>query len=178
MATRILFTDGSVDPGRRIGVGAALLVGEEWLERDVKLIEAADVAARTVTKRFTQTSSTRLELETAMWALREFASEGRSLRLFTDSQGVARLSSRRRRLEEGGFVSKSSGAELRHADLYREFFNLQDELGFEVVKVTGHADYRYQDAAHRIFHYVDREARRQLKRWLRELERGGGGAWT
>ncbi|MBL6763432.1 MAG: hypothetical protein ISQ14_00640 [Verrucomicrobiae bacterium] len=168
---RILFTDGSTNPALRIGVGAAMAVPRAWLERDADQILPDEVAALTVSRRFTDTSSTRLELETVLWAMREHAPGKVSLALGTDSQCVAGLPARRERLEATAFVSGASGAELRHADLYREFYRELDRRPVALFKLAGHADYRYQEAAQRIFHFVDREARRQLKRWMRELDR-------
>lgn len=169
----LLFTDGSVDPARRIGVGVALAATADWLDREVGAFTAGDVAARCAVRRFEGTSSTRLEIECAVWALAEEVPADGELTLFTDSQCVAGLPDRRERLEATRFVSWESGMELRHADLYREFYRRLDARPVRIVKLTGHADYRYQDAAQRIFHFVDREARRQLKRWLRERERAG-----
>ena len=171
MDARILFTDGSANPARRIGVGAVLAVPRAWLERDADQISATEVAALTEARRFEDTSSTRLELETVLWALREHAPGSDLLNLGTDSQCVAGLPGRRTRLEATGFVSGASGEELRHAELYREFYRELDRRPIAVIKLRGHTDYRYHETAQRIFHFVDREARRQLKRWLRELAR-------
>lgn len=168
MNAQLLFTDGSVDPARRIGVGVALSVPEVWLAREVKSFAAGDIASRCVVRRFENTSSTRLELDTVLWALSELAGTAAEVTLFTDSQCVVGLSDRRPRLEAGDYVSGRTGSELGNADRYRRFFRLCDARPFRIRKVTGHSDYRYQDATERIFHFVDREARRQLKRWLRE----------
>ena len=169
MSVQFLFTDGSVDPGRRVGVGAALLVSGEWLARDLNTVDAREVAARCVVRRFADTSSTQLELDTALWALSDIAQPGSDLTLLTDSQCVAGLAARRSRLEATNYVSGRKGGELQHAERFRVFFRLCDERPIGIRKVAGHADYRYQDVVQRTFHFVDREARRQLKRWLREL---------
>ncbi|MGY8671434.1 MAG: hypothetical protein ACKVHO_02470, partial [Verrucomicrobiia bacterium] len=71
------------------------------------------------------------------------------------------------------FVSEA-GRPLNNGDVYREFYRLSDGLDVRLQKVEGHSDYRYQDSIQRVFHYVDREARRLLKRLLRELERDEG----
>lgn len=165
-----LFTDGSLNPQRGIGIGIALLVPEGFLETESKRIDSKDVAARAQHRRFEDTSSTQLEVQTAIWAVEEFGAKS-PLTLHTDSQNVVGLSGRRQRLESTNYISKQSGKPIRHAELYRQYFALTDRCEFTVRKVSGHSDYRYQDTVHRIFHYVDREARRLLKQWLRELER-------
>lgn len=168
MQTLLLFTDGSVDPARGLGVGVALGVPESWLDRDPRSFDAGQIASRCAFRRFEATSSTQLEIDCAIWALTEQAPASTDLVLLTDSQCVAGLLGRRARLENTGFVSGRSGGELRHAERFREFFHLHDRRPFRIMKLAGHTDFRYQNAAHRIFHFVDREARRQLKRWLRE----------
>ncbi len=170
MSTNLaLFTDGSLDPRQRLGIGAALLVPMDYLAGEAKRIEAKDVATRVQSHRFEDTSSTKLEVETVLWALTKFGQEDELMTLFTDSQCLAGLAARRSRLEASGYLSGRTGRPINHATLYRDYFRLADRLKFRVQKVSGHSDYRYQDTVHRVFHYVDREARRRLKQWLREL---------
>ena len=164
-----LFTDGSLNPQRRIGIGIALLVPESFLETESKRIDAKEIAALTRHRRIKDTSSTKLEVQTAIWAIREFEDKS-PIVLHTDSQNVVGLHARRERLEANKYVSNETGKTIRHAELYQRYFALADQCEFTVRKVTGHSDFRYQDTVHRIFHYVDREARRLLKQWLRELE--------
>lgn len=167
----VLFTDGSLNPQRHCGIGVALLVPASFLEQPIKDIAADEIARRIISRRFTDTSATKLEVQTAICALTN--AEPGPVRLYTDSQCIVRLPQRRTKLEQNNYISGAKGETIRHADLYREYFNLRDRLGFEEIKVSGHSDYRYQDTLHRIFHYVDREARRLLKQWLREIERDG-----
>ena len=170
MSTNLaLFTDGSLDPRQRIGIGAALLVPMDYLAGEAKRIEAKDVAARVLSERFENTSSTKLEVETVLWSLSKFGQKDEPMTLYTDSQCLVGLAARRSRLEAGSYLSGRTGQPINHATLYREYFRLADRLNFRVQKVSGHSDFRYQDTVHRVFHYVDREARRRLKQWLREL---------
>jgi len=164
-----LFIDGSVNPQRRIGIGAVLRMPLPALEIAARRIEAGQIARATQCHRFEDTSSTQLEIQTALRALEEHGPFSEPPVLFTDSQCVAGLLRRRERLESADYLSVRTGRPVNHAGLYRRFFELWDEIGFSVRKVSGHSDYRYQDAVHRVFHYVDREARRRLKQWLRQL---------
>lgn len=164
-----LFTDGSVNPQRRIGIGAVLLLPMTRLTLETRRIDAQEIANRTTGFRFEDTSSTRLEIQTVIRALEEHHPFAAPPIIYSDSQCVAGLPERRPRLEINGFRSGRTGRPINHADLYQQFYRLQDEIGFTVQKVSGHSDYRYQDTVHRIFHYVDREARRLLKQWMREL---------
>ena len=58
-----LFCDGSVNPQKKIGYGAYFLYTDiDTLESSKKKIQ---------TKKFIDTSSTKLELEVLLWALRD-----------------------------------------------------------------------------------------------------------
>jgi predicted GIY-YIG superfamily endonuclease/ribonuclease HI len=121
-------------------------------------------------RRFEGTSSTRLELQTVLWALAENRrTPYGSLTVYSDSLSVSGLLKRRPRLLAGGFLSKKTGQQLGNAPLYRAFYELHDESGFRVVKVKGHSASRARDAAQRIFSFVDKEARKALNLWLKKL---------
>ncbi len=159
-----LFTDASLHPGRKLGVGAYLLLPASLP------FETSEAAGRVKVRRFEDTSSAKLELQTAMWALEEYRNGTRipgpgKLYLYSDSQCVSGLLKRRAGLLAGGFLSKRSNRPLRNAALYRAFYELHDELGFEVVKVKGHSGTRLTDRTQRIFSFVDREARKALRLW-------------
>lgn len=62
-------------------------------------------------KRFEQTNSTKLELQTLLWALSETIALGRGgdmvLTVYTDSQSIIGLPGRRTRLEESNYFSRA-----------------------------------------------------------------------
>jgi ribonuclease HI len=166
-----LFTDVSVNPQRKLGVGGYLLLPLPYLEVVPDNIQQTEVSARLKIKRFADTSSTRLEIQTVLWALENLEEElaglaPGALRIYTDSQCVAGLAGRRTGLEQQGFIAKRSGLPLTNAPLYREFYAASDRLGFQLIKVPGHSRASSHDAVRRIFSYVDREVRKELKLWL------------
>jgi ribonuclease HI len=86
-----LFTDVSVNPQRKLGMGGYLLVPVAFLENEPHDIERGDVSAQIKIKRFEETSSTKLEVQTVLWALEKSREEITgsalgSLRIYTDSQ--------------------------------------------------------------------------------------------
>jgi predicted GIY-YIG superfamily endonuclease/ribonuclease HI len=165
-----LFTDVSVSPGLRLGVGAYVMVPASFLEVAPAAIGRSEIAGQVKMRRFEGTSSTRLELQCVLWALAEIRQEPHgSLTIYSDSQSVSGLLKRKPRLLAGGFLSKKTGQQLGNAPLYRAFYELQDESGFRVVKVKGHSASRACDAVQRIFSFVDKGARKALKIWLNEL---------
>lgn len=111
------------------------------------------------TRLFADTSSTRLELQTLLWALSERVPGTGSITVLTDSQNIVSLPSRRGRIEASGFCSKQ-GRPLSNADLYRTFFALLDQRAFQLVKVKGHSRASEKTAVERVFSLVDQAARR------------------
>ncbi len=170
-----LFTDVSLKPKLKLGVGAYLVVPTSFLEVSPHSIERSEVAGRLVVRRFVDTSPTRLEVQTVLWALGVYRNEFKvsgpgKLQVYTDSQCVAGLLGRRPGLEVNGFLCKRTNRLLKNASLYRTFYEFHDELGVEVIKVAGHSRSCSHDAAHRIFSFIDREVRKALTLWMGELE--------
>ena len=165
-----LFTDVSVNPGLKLGVGAYVMIPASFLEASSDVIGIPKIPGRLKVRRFEGTSSTRLELQTVLWALTENRREPQgSLTIYSDSQCVSGLLKRKSRLTAGGFLSKKTSRQLGNASLYRTFYEFHDKQGFQVIKVDGHSGSRADDIAHRIFSFVDREARKALKIWMNEF---------
>jgi len=167
-----LFTDVSLNPLLRIGMGACLVVPAVFLQRSNQDIERSEIAGRIVVREFKDTSSTKLEVQTVVWALDEYrnsqpASGPEQLHVYTDSQCVAGLLARRARLERTGFLSTRTHSQIKNAALYRTFYELSDELGFKVIKVSGHTRTSSRDTVDHVFSMIDKEVRKALKRHLR-----------
>uniref|UniRef100_UPI00321702EA ribonuclease HI n=1 Tax=uncultured Draconibacterium sp. TaxID=1573823 RepID=UPI00321702EA len=155
MNKHLLFTDGSVHVQSKIGWGAFLVLSEEE-----KTIE--ELKHRVETKRFENTSSTKLELQTLLWALSEISTEKQKLVIYTDSQNIARLLQRRQRLEQSNFRSKK-GELLKNADLYKAFYQTIDLFDCRIIKVKGHQPSRNKDNIEQIFALVDKASRKALR---------------
>lgn len=170
-----LFTDVSLNPRLKLGFGAYLVIDSSFLETPPERIIRPALIEKIKLRRFEATSSSKLEVQTLLWALEDFQKEVSGSRLgmlevYSDSQGVTGLLRRRSHLEMNGFCSGGKHRFLKHAALYRKFYELHDTLGFDVVKVTGHTRSCSHDSIHRIFSFVDKEARKAL----RALHKGGG----
>jgi len=74
----ILLTDGSVNTQSNIGYGAYLAVSERGLSLD-------SLRTRVKVRRFEHTSSTKLELQTLLWALSDIQALGSKVIVYTDS---------------------------------------------------------------------------------------------
>lgn len=155
----LLFTDGSVNMKTKIGRGAYLAVREQDLSR--KTLEPA-----VRVKRFENTSSTELELQTLLWALNEFPTDGEKVIIYTDSQNILELQGRRERLERKDFRS-GKGQLLRHHELYRQFYQMMDQLDCEIVKVKGHQRSIHKGSIERLFTLVDRASRKATREGIR-----------
>ncbi|MDR4509339.1 MAG: hypothetical protein MRJ65_14125 [Candidatus Brocadiaceae bacterium] len=165
-----LFTDVSLNPKLRLGFGAYVIVSElrlgidqnDFIESEVKL------------KKFQSTSSTKLEIETLLWALEDIGKNYKefdlcdNLTVYTDSRNIVGLQDRRERLERFGFKSMGKNKELRNAALYRRFYSLRDAYKFELIKLKGHSRVFTKDTLHKMFSLVDKESRKALKTYLKE----------
>ncbi len=151
----ILFTDGSVHAQSKVGYGAYLLLSPTELS-------SAELKFRVKLQRFEQTSSTKLELQTLLWALNEIQVSGCRLTVYTDSQNLVGLPARRERLEQTDYRSKQN-RRLHNYELYQEFYRLTDRLDFELVKVCGHQASKQKDHIDRLFTLVDRASRAALR---------------
>ena len=175
MNSNAIFTDVSLNPKLKLGVGAYLIVPTSFLKVSPHSIEISELAERLVVKRFEGTSSTTLEVRTVLWAIEDYRNELkvsglRQLHVYSDSQCVAGLLRRRPALEVKGFHCKRTNRLLKNASLYRKFYEFYDELGFEVIKVAGHSRSCSYDTIHRVFSFVDKKVRRALNLWMGEFE--------
>lgn len=148
-----LLTDGSVNPKQGIGYGAYLTFSEipDDLEELKDLIKI---------KRFENTSSTKLELQTLLWALSEIPEQ--KVVSYTDSQNIVGLLDRRDRLIEQDFCSKG-GRRLRNQELYREFYQVIEDFEIEFRSIKGHKPSRNKDRMDEVFTLVDRASRNALR---------------
>lgn len=150
-----LFTDGSADPQSKIGYGAFLLLQDLNLPLD---------EAKSLIKlnRFENTSSTKLELQTLLISLNGINPANCKLIVYTDSQNIIGLASRRARFEKNDYRSKN-GKLIANHKLYQEFYGLTDTLQCEFVKVSGHKVSSKKDNIDQYFTLVDRASRNALR---------------
>jgi ribonuclease HI len=147
-----VFIDGSVNNQLKVGCGAALVIDETELSE-------IDLMDRIKIKKFSNTSSTKLELQTMIWALNDLGDHIQKVVVYTDSQNIVGLPARRAAMEEADYHSKK-GKLLNHNELYREFFKIMDNLDCEFVKVEGHQANKNKEDYDKIFMLVDRAARK------------------
>jgi ribonuclease HI len=150
----ILLTDGSVNTQSNIGYGAYLTVSERGLSLD-------SLRTSVKVRRFEHTSSTKLELQTLLWALNDIQAMGRKVIVYTDSQNIIGLQGRRHRFEQNDYRSKKQC--LNNYELYQEFYRMIDQLDCEFVKVRGHQVSNQKDDIDRLFTLVDRASRNALR---------------
>ncbi len=101
-----LFTDSSVNPQKKIGFGAYLILDDEN-----KSLE--DLKEHIKIKKFEDTSSTKLELQTLLWALDEIINKDNIIEVYTDCQNIIGLENRKEKLEKRHFLDNK---------LYEQFF--------------------------------------------------------
>jgi ribonuclease HI len=173
----VLITEASMDPRLKCGVGGYLFLPAASLDAGPGSIDNAHIMEEIILRKFTETGSTRLEVQTALWALGDYRDTlmipgHGELTLYTDSQCVAGLIRRRSGLENNKYISGKRKGEMKNASLYRTFYALHDELGFRVVRVAGHSPSSSHDTLQQLFSCVDRETRKVMRRWVAELKGG------
>lgn len=156
----LLFTDGSVHVRSGIGYGAFLLVSDDDFSPD-------SLKKKIQVKRFESTSSTRLELQVFLWALGKIDKNIEELTVYSDSQNLSGLLTRRQRLEQNNFHSKTKRP-LKNTDLYQVLFTILDKYKIQFVKVKGHKPSKEKNSIDRIFSLVDRASRKALRNEIRE----------
>ena len=151
----MLFTDGSVNAQSNIGYGAYLTVSEARISLDI-------LRSRVKVRAFEHTSSTKLELQTLLWALSDIQALGSKVIVYTDSQNIMGLQGRRDRLELNDYRSKKN-RRLNNYELYQEFYRMIDQFDCKLVKVRGHQVSNQKDNIDRLFTLVDRASRNALR---------------
>jgi len=170
-----LFTDASLNPGFKVGVGGYLLVPESLIKTPSHLINLSELEEILMLKRFEDTSSTTLEVQTVLWALEEYCTKPTfpktgDLHIYSDSQCVKGLLPRRARLESNGFHSRGGHRLLKNASLYATYYEFHDRLKFDVTKVAGHTPSRSRNTVQYIFSFIDKKVRKALKLWMTQLK--------
>lgn len=158
-----LFTDCSVNPKSGVGVGGFLELPFSVIDAEISKDKLFLLREKIKFIVLTETTSTKLEVQTAIKALEQAGTGQNEIILFTDSQNVAGLLGRRERLEKSNFIGKRSGVEIKNADLYKKFYQLHDILKFSVEKVKGHVKSSRRNKIENIFSVVDRGVRKYLK---------------
>ena len=150
-----LFTDSSVNPQEKIGFGAYLLLDDENESFE-------DFKDNIKIKRFENTSSTKLELQTFLWSLKEIIDKNVIIEVYTDCQNIIGLEDRRKRFETNDY-KLSKGKLINNQELYKEFFEKIDKLNIIFIKVKGHKKSSLKDEIDNIFNLVDKASRNALR---------------
>lgn len=154
----LLFTDGSVNTQNKTGYGAYLVLSDSE-----KHLSQESIAKKVRIKSYENTSSTRLELQILLFALSELSHLEQKIRVYTDSQNIIKLPSRRKKLEEKNFRN-AKNERLKNHDLYTNFYQLMDNLNCEFIKVDGHMASRHKNDIDRLFSFVDKASRNALRK--------------
>jgi ribonuclease HI len=155
MVELMLFIDGSVNTQSNIGYGAYLAVSERGHSLN-------SLRTRVKLRRFEPTSSTKLELQTLLWALSDIQAMVSKIIVYTDSQNIIGLNGRRDWFEQNDYRSKKNKP-LNNCELYQKFYSLTEQLDIEFVKVSGHRASPQKDEIDRLFTLVDRVSRKAMR---------------
>ena len=158
-----LFTDSSVNPQLKIGFAAFLKVTDEKVSLE-------EIKKEIKIKRFENTSSTKLELQTFLWAIEEInLNTSFLIEVYTDCQNIIGLPNRKEKIQSLNYHS-SSGKLLNNSELYKDFFKLLEKYNCEFIKVKGHKKNSLKDLIDDIFNLVDKASRNALREELANLK--------
>lgn len=167
----ILFIDGSVDTHTRLGFGAYLAI----IDMALPLV---DIKPLVKVRRFENTSSTTLELQTLLWALDEtlMLNTEKSMRvvIYSDSQNIVGLPLRRIGLEQSDYFARN-GKRLNNYELYQNFFTVMDQCDCQIVKVSGHKPKHEKNDVDQRFSLVDKASRMAMREFTRQINNGSKG---
>ncbi|MFY4743936.1 ribonuclease HI [Aliarcobacter butzleri] len=151
-----LFVDSSVNPQAKVGFGAFLEVFDDLsIDNLKKNIEI---------KRFDDTSSTKLELQSLLWALDEIEIlTDTKIEVYTDCQNIVGLQNRKEKLEANDYKS-STGKTINNYELYKLFFEKIEKLDIDFIKIKGHKRNSLKDELDTIFNLVDKASRSALRK--------------
>ena len=153
--TLFLFTDASVDPKTGIGYGAYLLLHEFELEAPLPKLKIR-------VKRFEDTTSSKLELETFLWGLSEIPRYNLKIVAYTDSQNIISLKDREQRIKMNNYLTKKNTL-IKNHELYKKFYEVTDFYDCDIIKVKGHKKSEDKNEVDRYFTLVDRASREALR---------------
>jgi len=148
-----LFCDSSVNPQSKIGFAAYLFF--EVYDEDIEI----------KTKMFEDTSSTKIELQSFLWAINEIKQNDVSYQVYTDCQNILSLLNRREKLESNNYLT-STNKQVKNHLLYKEFYKILDLYNLEFVKVKGHKKSSQKDDIDKIFSKVDKASRKVLREYM------------
>ncbi len=148
-----LFCDGSVNAHTHVGFGAYVVVAQN----------AAFDSLHVKLKTFHDTSSTKLELQTLLWAVEGCRNLSDEIVIYTDSQNIISLPSRKERFERMGYRTNQKKIH-EHASLYQAFYTMMEEVNCSLVKVKGHKQQSDKDEIDRYFTLVDHASREALRK--------------
>lgn len=141
-----IYTDGSCNTLNGLGAWVAIILfGEE------KTVLSGKVP---------DTTHNRMELYAVIAGISYAAKAFKSLHIYSDSQYVTGLMERRAKLTAAGFIT-SKGAEMRNADLVKEFYALSGQIELTFIKVKAHqkkgADVNFNIEADKLVRKIMRE---------------------
>ncbi|MEK6658122.1 MAG: RNase H family protein [Campylobacterota bacterium] len=153
--TLFLFTDASVNPQTNIGYGAYMFLGEYELEAPLS-------KHKIKVKRFENTNSSKLELETFLWALSEMPTKNSKIIVYTDCQNIITLKDRQERIIKNNYMTKKN-ALIKNHELYKKFYEITNLYDCDFIKVKGHKKTEDKDIVDIFFTLVDKASREALR---------------
>lgn len=153
--TLFLFTDASVDPQSKIGYGAYMLMPEFALDAPIS-------KHKINTKKFKNATSSKLELETLLWALNKMPTRKCKIVIYTDCQNIITLKAMEERIVKNNYMTRKNTL-IKNHELYKRFYKITDRYDCDFIKVKGHKKTEDKDLVDIFFSLVDKASRDALR---------------
>ncbi len=158
-----IFSDVSFDPKSRHGVTGILVIPES----NLSVFNDTHLARLTYHQ---NVACTQLEISSVIAAMKVgMKQHSGKVSIYTDCKSAIDLLGRRAKLEASAFVTKAKGAEHTHADLYREFFKIFDQISPDFIWIKGHKPKAQRSVIDSYFSLVDQACRNALRAHLDEV---------
>jgi ribonuclease HI len=116
-----------------------------------------------------EVNNIRAEIRSVITSLQDLKKDSNIL-LYTDCQAICGLISRRSKLEQSNFISKSKNQALANADLYKEFFSIYDKYNLTLHWVKGHSAGKNLSRVQKTFSYLDKQVRKMLRAEISDVK--------
>ena len=155
------YVDASFEGKNSLGVLGYIVVSSDSKEYSISLSSA-----------LSEKNNIRMELRANIEVLKEIieirkslsnANDISSFEVYTDCQTVSKLIERREKLFSKDFKSGRTGKDLNNADLYREFFKLQDIAKAKIIWIKGHTKKSERSENAHFFSLIDQAVRSKLR---------------
>ena len=159
---KYIFTDASFSKTHQIAV-IGFIIFNSTTEYETKELKDMTIHLHKIQ----EANNIRAEIRGALFAIKTLPKKSKII-LYSDCQTLIQLPERQKKLEATNFISQSKHQLLKNADIYTEFYSLTSTHHIELNWIKGHTSVSSKNKNHFIFSKLDKEVRKQLRKYINE----------